>query len=427
MKHFGTDGIRKKADEFTNEYLSRIAAATVAAKGFSVVIGRDTRESGFPIETALVDTLVTYGCTVHLLGVAPTPVVSYFAKKLSCDFGIVISASHNPPEYNGIKFFNGNGEKIDDYTEKMLEEYIDNPRKLTKTVKQNPIIYHDPSGYIDFINEELSPTLDGMKIALDCANGATCELAPRLFASLGATVTPFNTLSDGSKINKACGSTNIDFLLAEMKKGYFDVGFAFDGDGDRVIAVKNGKVLDGDKLIYCHARAMKEKGTLTDDTVVASVMSNMGTENALNKLEIQMVRTPVGDKHILREMLSHGYKLGGEESGHVIFSSYARTGDGLLTAVLTALLCSEGGLECDGLVPYPVATESYYADADKMAEYRTCTAFQQYLQTVSIDGRVIVRPSGTEPKIRITVEAPDECTAKRTAREIKENLEKYLG
>lgn len=430
MSHFGTDGIRAKAAEFSAEYLYKIADAALAVlPKAKIVLGRDTRISGPFIEKELAGRLAQKGGEVLIAGMTATPTLAYLTKHLSADFGIMISASHNPPEYNGIKFFSSSAEKISDETEKAIEFFIDNPKQIPNAERAKDISYFDgDSEYIDFLVHSLKPDIAGMRICLDCANGATANIAPELFKRLGAKVTVFNNNTGGSDINEGCGATKPEFLMQKMEEGGFDIGFSYDGDGDRIMVAEKGKLFDGDHLMYVHARSMKQKGLLKHDTIVATIMSNMGTETACKKCGLKLVRTPVGDKFVHREMMKNGYNIGGEESGHIIFSDYMKTGDGILASLLTAMLAKETYLaSLDDITEYPKAAESYMCDKAAAQRFYADEQIQDYLKNLDFEGRAVVRPSGTEPKIRILVEAADKQLAQQKAKEIKEFLIRRLG
>lgn len=430
MNHFGTDGIRAKAQVFTKEYLNRIALATLKVKPEAkIIIGRDTRESGLDIETFLSDSITKYGGKVIITGITATPVIAFLTKKLSGDFGIMISASHNPPEYNGIKFFSGTGEKISDETENKIDYYIDNCDEPDSVSHNNyKEYYNGDNDYIEYLTKMIKPDIKGMKVCIDCANGGTSQVAPMLFASLGATVKTFKNNITGKDINEGCGATCPEFLLNEMKKGDYDIGFSYDGDGDRLMTVCDNKLLNGDHLMYVHGKIMKEKNKLNNNTIVGTVMSNMGTEIACNEAGINLVRANVGDKFVHREMIKNGYNIGGEESGHIIFSDYMKTGDGILASLLTAMLAKDYSIvELDDIEEYPKAIESYMCSKETANIFKQDTEIQDYLKNLDFEGRAVVRPSGTEPKIRIMVEAKEQKLAETKAKEIKDFLIRRLG
>lgn len=420
--HFGTDGIRGEASIFQEKYLKKIALATLAVKPNSkIIIGRDTRVSGLKIENNLKETFLNYGAKVVLVGIVPTPALAFLTKKLNCDFGIMLSASHNPPEYNGIKYFSETGEKISDTIEKKIEYYIDNPKDIEKQEICKVQYYFGDNDYLDFLINALSPNIKNMKICLDCANGATSNIAPMLFAKLGAKVYAFNTELDGKRINVGCGATNPEFLLNKMREEDFDIGFSYDGDGDRLIVVQNSKIFNGDHIMYLHAKNMKQKGKLHKNVLVGTIMSNKGTEIACEKSGITLIRTNVGDKFVHRKMMENGYNLGGEESGHIIFSDYMKTGDGILSSLLTAMLAKEISLfDEDDIFEFPVVSDCYVCDNEKKQRFLKDEEIKKYIDELKFDGRCVVRPSGTEPKIRIMVEAVDKSEATEKVKQIKD-------
>ncbi len=430
MAHFGTDGIRAKASEFSTEYLHKIAdAALSASPNAKIVIGRDTRTSGPFIESELAKRLAQKGAEVMVVGMTATPTLAFLTQQKAADFGIMISASHNPPEYNGIKFFSSTAEKLSEETEREIEHFIDNPKGIADAVKPKEVVYYNgDEDYINFLIDRLNPNIAGMKILLDCANGATSKIAPALFKKLGAEVTVHNSNTSGEDINAGCGAAVPEYLLNSMEGGDFDIGFTYDGDGDRIMVVEKDKLFNGDHLMYVHARNMKQKGALKHDTIVATIMSNMGTEAACNRCGIKLLRTGVGDKYVHREMMKHGYNIGGEESGHIIFSDYMKTGDGILASLLTAILAKEISLSAlDDIAEYPKAIKSYMCDKAAAQRFYTDEEIQNYLNNLKFEGRSVVRPSGTEPKIRILVEAADAQLAEQKAAEIKEFLTRRLG
>lgn len=422
MQYFGTDGIRGKEGIFTPDFLTRIARATVGLKERpKVVIGRDPRVSGERIEGVLTGTLLRFGAEVLSAGMTPTPVLAFLTRHFNADFGIMISASHNPPEYNGIKFLKTDGRKIEESTEAALERLIDNPCALEERegvltrIEGNRL-------YIDDLCRKLQPSVAGMRILMDTANGATAEIAPQLFRELGCDVTAIYTETDGVRINENCGATHIETLAEAMRKGSYDLGFSFDGDGDRLMAAVGGRILDGDHILYIVARVLQQQGTLKDNTVVGTVMTNLGTEKSAAKHGIRLIRTKVGDKYVSDEMERNGYAAGGETSGHLIFSAYHTTGDGILAALLLAVIERKYGvLNLDDLEEYPQSHQDILTDADGIAAFDRSEAIKSYLRKVEgeIDGRIVVRKSGTEPKIRIMAEGKTKAESEAIAREIR--------
>lgn len=427
MKHFGTDGIRALSESFTEEYLQKIAYGIASlGKDMTVSIGRDPRTSGPYIEEVLVRTLTKHGVNVISLGMVPTPVLAYLTRFYNCDYGIMLSASHNPPEYNGIKLFSAQGEKVSEESELQVESIIENPvifaekkGTLTSMCGDEEYIRH----YIDLIK----PDLKGVKVLMDTANGATSIIAPGLFAAAGAVVTQLKGETDGIRINDGCGATVPRFLLEEMKKGDYDIGFTFDGDGDRVMCVKNGKLYNGDHLMYVHSKALKAKGALKGNAMVGTIMSNLGTERACEKSGIKLVRANVGDKYVFREMKEHGCNVGGEESGHVIFSDYVSTGDGMISALLTACLDKETAIDTlDDIVEYPSVSDSIVCNKEAIMKFKESKEIREYLASIGKEYRTVIRPSGTEPKIRILVESEFIENARQKAQEIKDFIKERI-
>ena len=344
---FGTDGVRGIAgSELTPELAINIgrAAAMVLTKHTNkkatVLIGKDTRISGDMLESALCAGLCSVGADVQLCGVVPTPAIAYLVKKYNCDAGIVISASHNPMEFNGIKIFNNEGYKLADEIENEIEALIlDTPEKIVNVTGADmgcvATIDTAARDYIDHIKTACEIDFSGLKVVFDCANGAASVTAPTLFTELGVQATFIGAQPDGTNINDGCGSTHLDKLSKFVKENNFDCGIAFDGDADRCLAVdEKGDEIDGDKIIGILATRMKEMGKLKDDTAVVTVMSNLGFLKHMEKRGIKTATTAVGDRYVLEEMRASGHNLGGEQSGHVILSDFATTGDGQLTACL---------------------------------------------------------------------------------------------
>jgi phosphoglucosamine mutase len=427
MKHFGTDGIRTLNECFTESYLQKIALGIASLeKDITVTIGRDTRVSGLYIENELTKTLIKNGVNVISVGMVPSPTLAYLTQTLNCEYGIMLSASHNPPEYNGIKLFNSSGEKVSEEIELKVESVIDNPIKGYE-IQGKVTSFDGNENYIQYLLEKVKPDLKGIKVLLDTANGATSTIAPRLFTLAGAEVTQIKGETDGININKDCGATATDCIMREMAKGDFDIGFSFDGDGDRVQCVYKGKLYNGDHIMYVHSKVMKKKNTLVDNVMVTTVMSNLGTERACEKSGIKLVRASVGDKHVYKEMQKHGYNVGGEESGHVIFSDYMKTGDGMVTALLTACLNLEISLDLlDDIVEYPSVSDKIMCGKESVKKFNESKEIKEYLTSIGRDYRTVVRPSGTEPMVRILVESENLKDAKNKANEIKEFIKERI-
>lgn len=427
MKHFGTDGIRAFNEDFTPEYLEKIALG-IASLGndMTVVLGRDTRQSGLYIESELTKTLNKYGVNVISAGMVPTPVLSFLAKKLGCDYGIMLSASHNPPEYNGIKLFAKNGGKVSEKVELDIEEVIENPR-FPKERRGKQSYYDGTNDYIDYVVGKIKPDLKGVKIMLDTANGAASIVAPEMFLRAGAEIVQLKGETDGLRINENCGATCPRFLLEEMKKSACDIGFTYDGDGDRVMCVYKGKIYNGDHLMYVHCRTKILDGTLVENVMVGTIMSNLGTEIACKNHGINLVRANVGDKHVYRIMTEKGYNVGGEESGHIIFSDYHCTGDGLIASLLTAKLNKRIPInELDDIVECPSVTEGIICGKENIKRFNESQEIKQFLSDIDKEYRIVVRASGTEPKIRILVEHMEMEKALGLAKEIKNFIKERI-
>jgi phosphoglucosamine mutase len=446
MKLFGTDGIRGKAGSapLEPETVARVGAALVrstalgenARRGTAmrVVIGRDTRESGAWIEDELARGLSSEGATVVSAGVVPTPAIAYLARTDGFDAGIVISASHNPYEDNGIKVFGGAGTKLTKQLESSVETLVadsswkvpGSPRKgwpSNDAVAQEHLTQH----YVQHLLEIMKTAgpLAGSKIVIDCANGATAPLAPSLFAQLGFTVDAIGITPNGRNINLDCGSTHLDGLAKAVVAGKARLGVAFDGDGDRALFVDHaGRVVDGDAVLLMSAIYLQDRGRLPGPAVVATVMSNIGLEIALRDRGIEMIRTAVGDKYVMEEMVKRGFALGGEQSGHVIFSDHLFTGDGLATALSVLRIMADTGEElsalASALVTYPqvlvnvrVKQKTELAQVPDIAD-----AMRRVEERLSGQGRLLVRYSGTEPLLRIMLEGKDEGSIRVWADEI---------
>jgi len=424
-KYFGTDGIRGVANNtLTPELafkLGRVLGHVLKQnrEKANVLIGRDTRISGELLEYALISGLLSIGVNVMRLGVISTPAVAYLTKALEAQAGIMISASHNPYPDNGIKVFGPDGYKLSDDMELEMETLIDAPDDLERPINDKIGVvesyFEGQHKYLTYLQKTINNTFEGLKIALDCANGATSFLAPHLFANLGAEVLLINNNPNGTNINVNCGSTHIETLQRFVIDNEVDVGLAFDGDGDRLIAVdEKGNVVDGDAIMYIFGKHFKEKGTLKQDTIVTTVMSNIGLHKALTDLELKSVQTAVGDRYVLEEMLKSGYNIGGEQSGHIILLDYSTTGDGLLTAVqlVNIMVEQEESLSslAKGFKSYPQLLKNVEVkDKTKVMEAEQVIAKIKEVETIlGSNGRVLVRPSGTEPVVRVMIEAETE-------------------
>ncbi len=443
-KYFGTDGIRGIAGESLTADLSfKVGKAlgkllTEKKEHPKVIIGRDTRISCDMIEQALTAGLTSTGVNVMTVGTIPTPAIAYLTKTIETDSGIMISASHNPYQDNGIKIFGPDGFKLTDDQELEIEHLIDNTdeiknasfEKIGKLYSGNELTQK----YVQHIKQSISGDLSGIKIALDCANGATTGVAPFIFGDLEADIETIGCKPNGININDNVGSTKIDTIANFVKENNVDVGFAFDGDGDRVLAVDSkGNIVDGDKIMFILAKHLKEQGELKDNMVVSTVMSNIGFYKAIEENGLQSVKTAVGDRYVVEEMRNNDYSLGGEQSGHIILMNYATTGDGILTAVKLADIIKTSGKSLEELAGevsiYPqklvnikvIDKKSAMEDVEILAE---CEKVEEELEG---NGRILLRASGTENLIRVMVEASsDELTDKyceQVAKIVREKFE----
>ena len=443
-KYFGTDGIRGIAGESLTADLSfKVGKAlgkllTEKKEHPKVVIGRDTRISCDMIEQALTAGLTSTGVNVMTVGTIPTPAIAYLTKTIETDSGIMISASHNPYQDNGIKIFGPDGFKLTDEQELEIESLIDNSEQIKNASFEKIGKLYGGSElsqkYVQHIKQSISGDLSNIKIALDCANGATTGVAPYIFGDLEADIETIGCQPNGININDNVGSTKIDTISAFVKENNVDVGFAFDGDGDRVLAVDaNGNIVDGDKIMFILAKHLKEHGELKDNMVVSTVMSNIGFYKAIEENGLQSIKTAVGDRYVVEEMRKNDYSLGGEQSGHIVLMNYATTGDGILTAVKLANIIKTSGKSLEELASevniYPqklvnikvVDKKTAMEDSDILAE---CEKVEKELEG---NGRILLRASGTENLIRVMVEASsDELTDKyceQVAKIVREKFE----
>jgi len=444
---FGTDGARGIANtEISCELAMKIGRATAMVltddsnKKVKVLIGTDTRKSADMLSSAIAAGLCSVGCDVLLLGVVPTPAVAFLVKEYNYDAGIMISASHNPCEYNGIKIFRSNGYKLPDSLEEQIEsiildEVVPPPLKVGGAVGSITMGKNAIKDYIAHIASTAVAHFYGMRIALDCANGSASETANTLFRELGAECTVINCKADGININKDCGSTHIENLQNFVKANGFDLGFAFDGDADRLLCVDHeGKLVDGDKIIAICSKFMKDNGRLNANTAVVTIMSNMGLFEFFKKNKINCEKTKVGDRYVLEKMLEMGYHIGGEQSGHVIFLDYATTGDGQLTAVqlLNVIRLTGKSLKelADEIEIFPQVlknvTVSSLGKLRLNSDPDIAIAIKEAEQELGENGRVLVRASGTEPLIRVMLEGRDEELINRLSEQIAEVVRERL-
>ena len=447
-KLFGTDGIRGVVNAGLDAdlaYKVGLAAAEVLAKGKQpgekplVTIGKDTRISGDLLKGSLIAGLCTAGADVLDLGTLPTPGVAWVTVDEKADAGIVISASHNPFEHNGIKIFNGQGFKLSDELEEKIEDIVlfghnDVPRKTHGEIgKVSYVAPKASEDYIDHLESTIDSTLGGLRILVDCANGAASATAARLFDRFSKLRTDvINADPDGVNINEKCGSTHMDALAAMVRAGGYDIGIAFDGDADRCLAVdERGELIDGDQIMAACGLDMKRKGKLPGNAVVATVMSNLGLHLFAKEHGMDLECTSVGDRNVLERMLEKGYAIGGEQSGHMIFLEHATTGDGQLTALQVLALLKESGKrasEVFGICQrYPqVLINIPVADNDRkkavMASQALADAVAAEEEKLAGEGRVLVRPSGTEALMRVMVEARDQDTAQAAAQRLADQI-----
>ena len=425
-KIFGTDGIRGKAniEPMTVETVLKVgvAAGIHFRRGnhrHKVVIGKDTRLSGYMFESALTAGFVAAGIDPILVGPMPTPAIAMLTRSLRCDLGVMISASHNPYEDNGIKLFGPDGYKLSDEVESEITRILksDFSKKLVPPADLGKAIRLDDvqGRYIEFVKQTVPRglSLEGLKIVLDCANGAAYKVAPTVFWELGAEVVSIGIHPDGYNINKECGSTNIEVLKSQVLLHDADIGIALDGDADRLLAVdENGTLVDGDQILGMIAKNWLKENKLKSDCIVATVMSNLGLENFLNDIGLSLLRTGVGDRYVVEEMHKRGLNLGGEQSGHIILSDYITTGDGIIAALqilsLIKTLSQKDSEICHVFDPLPQLIKSL--EVTNLKEWNSIKVQKVVSEGESRlgeKGRILVRPSGTEPVVRIMVEGED--------------------
>jgi phosphoglucosamine mutase len=447
-KLFGTDGIRGIANQYpmTTEVASNVGRAIAhlsKKEGHTprILIGRDTRLSGDMFESAIISGICSMGVNAISVGVIPTPGIAFLTHDMRADAGIVISASHNPSQDNGIKIFNNEGFKLSDVKENKIEELIfaDNMHRLHPSPKELGKLSRmdDAAGrYVDFLKftfpQKLNP--EGMKIILDCSNGATYRVAPAVFMELGCEVKTLFDQPDGKNINRKCGSQHTDALVAEVLRQRADAGFAFDGDGDRVIAVDDkGNILTGDRMLAICSAILKKEGQLKNNLVIRTVMSNLGLTVAFQKLGIDSVFAPVGDRFVLEEMLARGAVIGGEDSGHLIFLKYHTTGDGLITALQILAAIKKEGRPLSELARIMSVFPQMLINIDvkRKPEIETVpeimAAIKKAEKALGDKGRVLVRYSGTQNMCRVMVEGPTKKETETLCRQIADVVEKILA
>ncbi|MGY4691723.1 phosphoglucosamine mutase [Salibacterium sp. K-3] len=443
-KIFGTDGVRGIANtELTPELAFRLGRSggyylTKDMDHPKVLIGRDTRISGEMLEGALVAGLLSVGVEVMRLGVISTPGVAYLTKAVSAHAGVMISASHNPVADNGIKFFGPDGFKLSEAQEQDIEALLESDEELPRPTAENVGVVNDyfegGQKYLQFLKQTVTEDFSGLHIALDCANGSASSLGPHLFADLDADISTIGNNPNGVNINVDVGSTNPETLVSFVKEKGADVGLAFDGDADRLIAVdEKGQIVDGDKIIYICAKYLKQEMLLADHTVVTTVMSNLGLYKALEKLGIETKKTAVGDRYVMEEMRQGGYSLGGEQSGHIIFLDHVTTGDGMLTALQLVDIMKASGKplsELAGemekfpqtLVNVPVVNKDEIHTNPHVNE-----AIERVEEEMDGSGRILVRPSGTESLVRVMAEAETKELCDKYVQEVADVVKQYMG
>ena len=445
---FGTDGARGIANtELTCELamnIGKAAAMVLTSKEVehpTFLIGKDTRLSGDMLEGALIAGLCSVGANVKLLGVVPTPAVAYLVKKYNADAGIMISASHNPYEFNGIKLFSGEGYKLPDALEEEIEAIILDNAKPYATPEFDSlgtveVVETAADDYIDYVASTVEYKLDGMEVALDCSNGSSSRTAEKLFTRLGAKVHMLFDNPDGVNINTNCGSTHMETLMAYVKEHKLDAGLAFDGDADRCLAVdNNGELVDGDFIIAILAEDLKRLGKLKNNAVVGTVMTNMGFNKFCEANDMKFVATAVGDRYVLEEMIRSGYNIGGEQSGHVIFLDHATTGDGQLTGAHLMSLLNRRNEKLSDVATlmqrYPQVLVNVKISNEGKAKFKTDEvvkeANERIANTLSNRGRILVRASGTEPLVRVMLEGENYDEIDALAHEMADIVKERLG
>ena len=441
-KLFGTDGIRGiVGEDLTHELAMKVGEASAYVLGkkddLVVLVGRDTRISGQMLASALSAGLMSQGAKVIDLGVVPTPAVSYLVKKYKASMGAMISASHNPSEYNGIKLFDGEGFKLPDATENEIEKYLLG-KAVPTTTKVGTYEVCDTAidDYTDHIVKSSKSISKDLKIVVDCANGSASTTAPVLFDKLGLDVVLMNYEYDGYNINEKAGSTHMEGLVKKVKKLKADVGIAYDGDADRCLMIdENGELVDGDQIMAISSLAMKNSKKLTNNTLVGTVMSNLGLVKFCEQYGIDFVATKVGDRYVLEKMLECNYKVGGEQSGHVIFKDFANTGDGELTSIQILNTMTKDGKKLSELASvmkrYPQVLINVKVKEEAKGQYENDGDVTEVIQKVEAEmageGRVLIRPSGTEALIRVMIEGLEQKVIDKQAKEIADVIKKKFG
>lgn len=441
-RYFGTDGIRGLANKvITPELALKVgqAAGLIFRNGehrHRVLIGKDTRLSGYMIETALVAGFTSVGMDVLLTGPIPTPGVGVLVRSMRADLGVMISASHNPYDDNGIKLFGPDGFKLSDEVERRIESLIDSNLASqlagSDDLGRAKRIDGVQDRYIEFAKRTLPRDIDlaGLRVVIDCANGAAYKVAPGALWELGADVISIGTDPDGFNINKDCGSTSLNALVHKVREMRADIGIALDGDADRVMLVdERGHIVDGDQLLAVIAQSWKEDGRLTKNGIVATVMSNLGLERYLDGIGLELKRTPVGDRYVLERMRAEGYNVGGEQSGHIILSDYSTTGDGFVAALQALAVVKRSGKPvsevCHRFEPLPQILKNVrYKTGKPMENAAVTAAIASAEQKLGRGGRLLVRPSGTEPVIRVMGEGDDKAVVEAAVDDVIDALTK---
>lgn len=445
---FGTDGVRGVANkDLTCELAMNLgrAAATVLSNNARrrpiFVVGMDTRISSEMLSASITAGLCSVGADVYVLGTIPTPAVAYLISKYKADAGIMISASHNPAEYNGIKMFSGDGYKLPDALEEQIEKLVLDDKQfgdyqIGENVGKVTYMTNATKDYIDHLKSTVPNSLDGLKIAVDCANGSASATAKSLMEQLGAEATILFAEPDGININEKCGSTHIEALSKYVVENKLDMGVAYDGDADRCLCVdENGKLIDGDQIMAICSQDMKERGRLAKNTVIGTILTNLGFIKYCEANDINFIATKVGDKFVLEEMLLEEYNFGGEQSGHIIFRDFATTGDGELTSIQLLSLLKRSGKKLSELASimtkYPQTSINVKVTADAKVKFYTNSVVKKSIDDAKVKlgdkGRLVVRPSGTEPLIRVMVECNEEKLMNEVANEVAAVIEKELG
>ena len=442
-KYFGTDGFRGEANVVltvehaykVGRYLGWYYGQKNKDKKARVVIGKDTRRSSYMFEYALASGLTASGADAYLLHVTTTPSVSYVVVTEDFDCGIMISASHNPFYDNGIKVINGQGHKLEAEVENKIEEYIDGkvdeiPYATGADIGRTVDFSAGRNRYIGHLISVATRSFKDMRIGLDCSNGSSFTIAKSVYDALGAKTYVINNTPDGTNVNNNCGSTHIEVLQKYVVDNNLDLGFAYDGDADRCIAVAgNGRIVDGDLILYVCGKYLMGQGQLPNNTIVTTVMSNLGLYKACDKIGLKYEKTAVGDKYVYENMLKNGHGLGGEQSGHVIFGKYARTGDGILTSLLImeAVMETKQSLEklCEDVVIYPQLLKNVRVSDKKTARENPAVieAVNKVAEELGTEGRILVRESGTEPLIRVMVEAATDDICKKYVDQVVKVME----